>query len=507
MHVATAPSVVRNFVLLQPGEPCSEFLVRETARVLRAQPFLADASVATVADGDSVRIEVVTVDEPAVVGSIGLTNTAPFLRALTFGNANLEGKGIYAVAGWREGHFYRDTFLGRYTNYQLFRRPYQLQVRAARFDHGYDVATSVSYPFFTDAQPRAWRVSGGGSEDLVPFRSPGRPVLGVGLHRAYFDMGAGVRVGAAGHLGLIGASFSAEATTPEIGPVLVTDSGVVADTTSALMDRFSSYHATRLNLLLGYRQVNFLRVVGFDALNGVQDVRRGFQLGLTVGRGLGIGGRSRSDWFTAATLYGGVGSPTTFAAVELGAEGRRNADTRHARGVLVSGRLGWYLKPHRRHTVVGSVEFAGAWRQELPFQLSLGDGRGGVRGYGDARLGGGERLVARAEERWRVGTIRGTADAGVAFFIDGGKLWAGDAALGRDTPWEPSVGVGILCAIPPGSQRLWRLDLAVPVRRDGGARWELRFSNGDHTRTFWTEPNDVRGIRERVIPASVFVWP
>jgi hypothetical protein len=175
--------------------------------------------------------------------------------------------------------------------------------------------------------------------------------------------------------------------------------------------------------------------------------------------------------------------------------------------VLASGRFGWYVRPHHRHTITGSVEASAGWRQVLPFQLALGDPRGGVRGYGDAELGGARRLVVRTEERWRIGTFRGTADAGVAAFVDAGRLWAGDAALGRDTPWEPSVGLGILAAVPPGSQRLWRVDLAVPLRADGGAKWELRFSSSDRTRAFWIEPNDVRLSRSRSVPASVFRWP
>jgi hypothetical protein len=96
---------------------------------------------------------------------------------------------------------------------------------------------------------------------------------------------------------------------------------------------------------------------------------------------------------------------------------------------------------------VGSLEYQRdtAW---LPFQLALGDPRGGVRGYEDAELGGAARLVTRLEERWRIGNIRGTGDLGAAFFAEVGKLWAGDAPFGRTTGYLPSVGVALL-AVPP----------------------------------------------------------
>jgi len=117
MHVATAPSVIEEFVLLKRGERCSILLRRETERILRAQPFLADASVTAFPDGvDGVRVEVVTIDEPSVVAGIGLTTVSPYVRSLTAGNANIGGRGVYFSGGWRYGGHYRDAWLLEYAN-------------------------------------------------------------------------------------------------------------------------------------------------------------------------------------------------------------------------------------------------------------------------------------------------------------------------------------------------------------------------------------------------------
>ena len=65
-----------------------------------------------------------------------------------------------------------------------------------------------------------------------------------------------------------------------------------------------------------------------------------------------------------------------------------------------------------------------------------------------------------------------------------------------------------LAAIPPGSKRTWRLDLAFPLSPDGHARWEVRFSSMSAIRSHVErEPSDLRFSRERVVPASVFSWP
>jgi hypothetical protein len=507
VHTTTAPRLIENLVLLRPGERCSILLRRETERLLRAQPFLADASVVAYADGpNAVRVEVETVDEPSVIGSIGVSGKTPWLRALKAGSTNLRGLGVSAQGGWKDGGFYRDTWQARYANFQLFEAPVQMQLTAIRRAQGFDATGQIEYPFFTDLQPRAWRLAGGASEVLIPFRSPGREPVSLGVRRQFADAGAVARIGSPGNLAIVGGSLSFERGTPDDAAVFVTDSGLVPDPGPSLRSRYEAFRSTRLNLLLGYRRVNFLRVSGFDALAGTQDVRRGVQAALTIGRGLPVDETEGNEVFLSGNLYGGVGSPTSFAGLEVLAEGRR-LSSGDWEALLVSGRFGAYLRPHPRHTVTGSLEYAAGRHQWLPFQLALGDPRGGVRGYEDAEIGGAARLVARVEERWRVGNIRGTGDMGVALFAETGRLWAGDAPLGQSTGYQPSVGVAVLAAIPPRSRRIWRLDLAFPLERTAGARWGFRLTNEDRSRSFWNEPNDVRRNRERSGLVTAFVVP
>lgn len=507
LHTTTAERLVRNLLLLRVGERCSILLRRETERLLRAQAFLADASVTAYPDGpNAIRLEVVTVDEPSAVGSIGVVGKDPWLRALKVGSANLRGLGVSAQAGWKDGGVYRDTWQARYSNFQLFSDPVQMHLTAIRRDHGYDATGQVVYPFFTDLQSRAWRVAGGNSEDLVPFVSPDQSPVSLGVRRQFLDAGAVTRIGNPGSLAIVGGSVSVERGTPDGVAVFVTDTGLVADTGSALRERYESFRSTRLNLLLAYRYVNFLRVSGFDALAGTQDVRRGVQAALTIGRGLAMDGPGRDEVFVSGNLYGGVGSEVSFGGLEVLAEGRR-LSSGEWEAVLLSGRFAVYLRPHPRHTWTGSIEYTAGRNQRLPFQLALGDHRGGVRGYEDAEIGGAARLVARLEERWRFGNIRGTGDIGAAMFVEAGKLWAGDAPLGRTTGYLPSVGVALLAAVPPRSRRIWRIDLAFPLERTAGAQWGFRITNEDRTRTFWNEPNDIRRNRERSGLVTAFVVP
>jgi hypothetical protein len=507
LHVTTAPEVVESFVLLREGERCSIFLRRETERLLRAQPFLADASVTAYPDtAGTVRVEVETLDEPSVIGSLGISSESPWLRAIAYGSGNVKGRAVSALAGWRDGGFYRDTYRIRYANYQFFDEPVQFHLSAMRRDLGHDATFQVAYPFFSDLQPFAWRVAGATDNILVPFRSPGRPPAALGVRRQFLDAGGVVRVGAPGQLAIVGGSLSLDRATSATAGVIVTDTGLVPDIGAALTDRYAAYRSARVNVLMGYRQVNFLTVTGFDALAGSQDMRRGVQAALTVGRALSVAGGVPGEVFVSANVYGGVGSARSFAGLEVLGEGRR-VGTGKWENLLIGGRFGAYLRPHPRHTVAASLEYAAGRDQWQPFQLALGDVRGGVRGYDEAELGGAARLVMRLEERWRVGNIRGTADAGVAAFVEVGRLWAGDAPYGVNTGYKPAVGVALLAALPPRSRRIWRLDVAVPLDSEAGARWGFRITNEDRTRTFWFEPNDVRRNRERSGLVTAFGIP
>jgi len=72
-HYTTRETVIRRYLALQLGDKCTEVRRAESERILRAQPFIADASVLAYADGQGgVILSVTTVDEVSLILSIGL---------------------------------------------------------------------------------------------------------------------------------------------------------------------------------------------------------------------------------------------------------------------------------------------------------------------------------------------------------------------------------------------------------------------------------------------------
>lgn len=500
LHSTTRPSVVRRYILLEEGQPCREPLRRDSERLLRGYPFLASATVASFDDGaGGVRIVVTTVDELTAVVGGGFRGSRPY--ELTLGERNVGGTATEAIVHWRDGHM-RDGWGIAVTDHQFLGLPYELDLVAERGDAGERRwRVQVTRDFLIESQRRAWRVTAAESDEVFAFeRGPDLEPVAVGVGRHFVDVGGVVRVGPPGRLSLFGLSFSREDDLAGLPPR--------ADTTGqvpGLLERYSRRRNARVNALWAFRALGFTPGRRFDALTGTQDLAHGLQLGVLFGRSLSILDASDDDIFVAADLYAGAGTERSFVRLDARAEGREDYDANEWDGILASGRISAYKLVGVSHTLQVDAEWSGGWRQRVPFQLTLGNRRAGVRGHGDAREAGSQRFVVRAEDRWLIDTWRRDADVAAAMFVDAGRMWAGDVPYGVDTPIRIGAGVGLLAAIPSGSRRTYRVELAFPVNRPDGAKWEMRFSiKSLGLPVGWREPDDVARSRERAVPRSIF---
>ncbi|HEY5646842.1 MAG TPA: hypothetical protein VIS76_12905, partial [Pseudomonadales bacterium] len=483
---------------------CTDRQRAESERVLRLQPFLADATVRSVPDGaGGVRIQVETTDELATVLRMRFHGLEP--AAVRMGNGNLAGQGLYVAAGigWRSA--YRTGFAFDGAAYQVLGRPFTLAVSTDRAPLGGALAVEFGHPFLTGLQRSAWHMGYGDADRYTSFVRPDYDPLTLEVHRRFWDAGGVRRLGANPQSTFLGVLVSGEDVRPARRAVIVSDSGLVQDASGALGDPVLAYHNVRLNAVVGTRALSFTTVRGFDALMGAQDVATGVQIGVLVGHGVPPLGSVDDDLFLSANVYTGLGSARSFVALQLEVEGRRARRSGVWDALVGSGRLAWYAKPADAHVLIASVEAAGGWQGRVPFQLRLGDRQGGVRGYGSSRLAGAVRSVARLEDRWLLGGLTRHDAVGIAGFIDVGRVWAGDAPFGADSGGRVGVGLGLLAALPPQSQRLWRLDVALPVRPDRYAQWEIRLT-GLWTGAFWHEPDDVARVRAGASPSTIFTW-
>ncbi|HEX9085305.1 MAG TPA: hypothetical protein VF836_11245, partial [Gemmatimonadaceae bacterium] len=428
------------------------------------------------------------------------------VHSLALGEDNLVGSALHLDVGWKKGAHFRDIYAGRMIDYQFLGRPYQFRLEGGRRELGSDWATEVTHPFLTDLQRISWRTTAGNSNGYFYFLRPDALAAAIRLERSYSDIGGVVRIGPPlGRLALVGGSISFEDESPATSPIIVTDTALVADTSRALINRYTKHQTARLNGLWGVRNVRFVRVSGFDALEGTQDLRSGFQLATLLGKGAKFLRGNERDWFASSELYLGMASPIWYSAFDVAGEGRRDEEGKWD-GMLAHGRGAVYLKPINRHTLISDVEWSAGWKQRIPFQLTFADRDGGLRGFRSADVGGARRVVAHIEDRYLIGRRKQLATFAVSGFAEAGKLWAGDAPFGVNTPTYVSAGVSLLGALPPQSRRTFRADLAFPVRGPRGHGWETRLTVIDATRMFRLEPRDISNNRERSVPSSVFSW-
>lgn len=508
-HTTTHAQVIRRFLLLREGDFCDELRRADSERILRAQPFIADVAVRVLTNIDGgVDLDVDTSDEIAIVLDGGARSGFPPIQFIRLGDSNLSGAGIYFAGQWRRGFPFRDGYGARFVDYQMLGRPYTFRAEGNQTPLGSDWLIDATHPFYTDLQRIAWLARAGSSDDYVQFMNDINSNHALRLVRRYYDVGGIVRIGPPGRLSVFGASFSGDDELPAAEPVLITPQGFAPDTGQPLRNRYKTHRIARINSLWGVRDIGFARVRGFDALTATQDLPVGFQLGTLVGRSLSVLGSRDDDMFMAGDVYIGAVGRNNAVRVQLEGEGRRNNDDQRWDGLLAAGHVLEYFKPARTNTTTASLEFSGGWHQRIPFNLTLSDPEGGVRGYSASNTPGGQRLVVRLENRQFLARPKGLADIGVGAFADAGRLWAGDIPYGVSTPVRKSVGVSLLGAVPRGSARLWRIDLAFAVNpEERGHHVELRFGSTNKTNFFLAEPTDIAATRERTVPSSVFRWP
>ena len=224
----------------------------------------------------------------------------------------------------------------------------------------------------------------------MQLRSPDGMRPNVAVSQRYFDVGGIARVGVPGRLGLIGLSMTGDNEEPG-NRLVVADSGVIRDI-GPVPTLYTSHKIARLNLLLGVRDIQFERRTGLDALTATQDVPLGVQLGMQLGRSMPMLGAAEEDLFLAGDLYVGLShSPHTTTRLQLQGEGRRVAGETAWDGVLTTGRLTHQVMITPSQLDLFALEWAGGFQQRTPFQLLLGVPEGGVRGYENANLPGGQR--------------------------------------------------------------------------------------------------------------------
>ncbi len=499
IHVTTHEKVIEAELLFQEGDCFDPLLLAESERALRALSFIAEAEVTEegLPDG-SHRVHVRTRDAWSLKISLGISVDQGFtMEGVGASEINLLGRGL-TLGIFRDE--YRDYLENGYKvgSPRLLGSPWDARVRFGDTRVGAFVDEALLHPFGSEVGRFAARQRYRNRQDYFAYSTSRDHLLSQLLlpyEEVRYEVTAAARLGPPGRLWMIGGGFSYEEVKFPGFPnaVLGVEEDDFANPVSALEEdrlllasQANPHAATRFNLLLGFRGMRHITLPGLDAVRALQDLEIGSEVLLVLGRSVDAGGepgmQPADDWYGRVEGSVGLQGGPWVLHIDGLLEGRNVLEAQPGwdrqegeegwRDVMAEVEANVYLRPERleSHTFFGRVSAAGAWFMDRPYQLTVG-GREAVRGYIQDAFPGGRRLLATVEDRITLDWPRQQLfDLGLAFFADGGKVWAGDVPYGADSGWRSSVGAGLRISSPAGSDRVVRADFTLPLSGDAGAQ-------------------------------------
>jgi len=150
LHVRTRPEVITDQLLFQSGEPFSARTVEESARILRQNRYLQDASITPVAyENGVVDLEVATTDVWTLMPKLSLSRSGGANEgALGLTEMNLLGTGT-AVEVLYRSEIDRDSTTLRFINRNLGHSWYGANVFYADSSDGHEATVYLGKPFYS----------------------------------------------------------------------------------------------------------------------------------------------------------------------------------------------------------------------------------------------------------------------------------------------------------------------------------------------------------------------
>jgi hypothetical protein len=487
LHVKTREGFIRREILFREGDCYQAFLLEESERILRSYGFIARADVYAVDQPyGNKHVVVDTQDEWTTRVDVGVSfDEGLQLERFSVTEENLLGQGVLGAVFLRQRRERQD--LGaRVELPRVFGSRTDVSFSAGQTRDGSFVDEQIAYPFVGEVGRFAFRQTYRRRDELFPYAAGSDTTAFSHLLLPFLDerveLSVAGRLGEPGKLTLLGLGLSRETLDfggfPGTLEVAVdNDFGNPAPAPAgadALVRRqVNNASTTRVNLFIGQRNLRFLRVRGLDALDGVQDIQLGTDVGLTLGRSVEVlqsrGLSSPDDLYARLRFFAGHDPGTSFLFFNAGLEGRRvfarGPNGTGWRDVVGEADFFGYVRSRLMpgHTFFARVSAAGGWSLDTPFQLTLG-GREALRGLKEEDLPGSRRLLMSLEDRifvrWPAPQL---FDLGITLFAEAGRMWGGEVPFGSTSGWKGAMGAGLRLGFPAGTRGVARLDLAFPM--------------------------------------------
>ncbi len=457
LHIDTRPSVIRNQLLFEPGDPYRHRIVQETERNLRARDYLYDAAIEPVAwDGHAVDLEVRTRDVWTLNPGLSFSRKGgENAFGLSIQEDNLFGRGQRIGVEWDNG-VDRETLRFSFFDPHFSHGFDQLALTYVAADDGRGAGMSYRRPFHALDTRRAGGIMLSNNERTEPRYALGEEVGEFEHREEYYELHRGWSRGLQGRWvrrWTAGLTYDRDRFAPEPDSPL---GGPLPG------DRELLYPWVGLELL----EDSFQERLNQDQIQRTEDVLVGLRGTVRAGFAAEAFGSDRNALVASAQLQDGAdigGGQSVFGS--LYASGRLE------RGGLANGWLGaegrYYRPTSRRSKFYAAV--SGALTEELDpeTQLLLG-GDNGLRGYPLRYQAGTARALLTLEQRYYTQWYPFRLfHVGAAAFFDMGRTWGTDVTGLESSGLLRDVGIGLRLGSSRSSfGNVLHIDLAFPL--DGG---------------------------------------
>jgi hemolysin activation/secretion protein len=456
LHISTRDETVRQQLLFRSGEPFHRRVFDETARLLRDQRYLNEASITVVRynEDNTVDVEVRVHDVWTLSPGIsfgrkgGENNTR-----MKFEDLNFLGLGKQ-IAMARSSDVDRTTWRLTYVDPHLFGSWWTLSTAYSSMSDGTEQALALSRPFYALDSRWSASVSGSDEDSAISRYSLGKRTERFNMQERQFEFGGGISSGL--HDGW---------TVRYLGGFRYDDRSFATRENELSADipddRTVAYPWVGIEVL----EDNYLSTRNLDQIGRTEDVYLGRSARLEAGFASTAFGSTRDAFILNGTLQAGTDlDHERYLIHSLGWHGRLE-DGSLANGVLdANSRI--YLRQSERSVFFASVTASITSHLDPEKQLLLG-GDNGLRGYPLRYQAGKTNALVTLEERfyssWQPLKL---FNVGAAVFFDTGRAWGQDEYAAAPAGWLSDVGVGLrLGSARSGLGNVLHIDLAMPLNR------------------------------------------
>lgn len=468
IHVNTREQVVASQLLFQAGDSVRADTIAETERLLRARPYLNNASVYAVGDcGEGGVLLLVTVRdvwtlEPQV--SFGREG-GETKHGFGFSEENLFGTGSAVFVGYDKNADRSSIDYGFYSPH-LFNSRLSATVGFADTSDGQQSVFDLSHPFYSLHTPWAAGLKNQDLSYVNTIRYKDKDINAYKHESEFYET-------------FVGVAFSVSAAqTRRILFGLTQDKhnfSANKDTLQSVPDDFNHVYPW-----VEYRSIEnkYAVYTNLNQLHQVEDIFTGADLRVRLGYG-GQDWGNDMDFARVEVNYTdmlGIGGHHLMQ-VDLTADGKYFLGTESRTEAVVGGRLGYFYLDGDRHRWYMSASYHQAYQLQQHEELTAGGG-GGLRGYPLDYLRGDKRYLASIEKRYISDMhLFNVLRFGTAMYLDVGRAWGGGYS---NAPHLANFGVGLRMSSSKAKVgSVLHLDFAFPlVERDqvNSFQWVIRAS-------------------------------